>query len=78
MISMFIYIQKHVTAIGVNPMENIRCPVGHTDTFVIPQDELKDLKKKGLVEQEVYALLGCDVCEDFYELLLIPVHKAGQ
>ena len=49
-------------------MKNIKCPAGHTDTFVIPQDELKDFKKKGLVEQEVYALLGCDVCEDFYQL----------
>ena len=68
MISMFIYIQKHVTVIGVNQMKNIKCPAGHTDTFVIPQDELKDFKKKGLVEREVYSLLGCDVCEDFYQL----------
>ena len=49
-------------------MKNIKCPAGHTDTFVIPQDELKDFKKKGLVEREVYSLLGCDVCEDFYQL----------
>ena len=50
-------------------MKNIKCPAGHTDTFVISKDELKDFKKKGLVEQEVYALLGCDVCEDFYQLI---------
>jgi hypothetical protein len=49
-------------------MKNIKCPAGHIDTFVMLQDELETLKKKGLVEQGVYALLGCDVCEDFYQL----------
>ena len=49
-------------------MKNIKCPEGHKDTYEIPQNELVDLKNKGYVEQRIYGLLGCNACEDFYEL----------
>ena len=38
----------------------IKCPHGHIDTYIV--------REKELIEQ--YGnLLGCNVCEDFYELM---------
>ena len=44
------------------------CPKAHYDTFEVTQNELVDLKNNGSIEQSVYGLLGCNICEDFYEL----------
>lgn len=49
-------------------MKQIQCPESHTDTYIIPKDELEELKNNGMISKDIDGLLGCNGCEDFYEL----------
>lgn len=50
-------------------MSNIKCPETHTDTYIVSNDELERMKTNGWISNEVVGLLGCNKCEDFYELV---------
>ena len=45
----------------------IECPKGHFDTYKVIEHELKSFWKKGWIQNGVY-LIGCNVCEDFYQI----------
>ena len=51
-------------------MLKYKCPKGHTDTYLLAEKELNDFKNKGIISKDIQAFLGCNECEDFYELLL--------
>jgi hypothetical protein len=53
-------------------MRNAECPETHTDTYIVSKDELERMKTNGWISNEVVGLLGCNKCEDFYELVKIP------
>ena len=50
-------------------MKKIQCPETHTDTYIVPENELQEMKENNWVKPNVEGLLGYNKCEDFYELV---------
>lgn len=53
--------------LATNKNTIIECPQGHRDTYKVSLHELHSFWKKGWVQNEIY-LMGCNVCEDFYQI----------
>jgi|TARA_R100000008_G_C3516149_1_gene131420 hypothetical protein len=49
-------------------VKSIQCPETHTDTYIVSEKELIEFKNKGWIGQLITGLIGCNICEDFYEL----------
>tara|TARA_Y100000593_G_scaffold78558_1_gene145987 strand:- start:47 stop:214 length:168 start_codon:yes stop_codon:yes gene_type:complete len=49
-------------------IETIECPESHTDTYRVDEKLFQKTKKSWELPDEVIGLLGCNKCEDFYEL----------
>ena len=52
-------------------MKSIQCPETHTDTYIVNEKELMEFKNKGWIGQTITGLIGCNICEDFYELVYL-------
>ena len=50
-------------------MIKIECPESHTDTYRVDKKTFEQQKKYLKLDDEVIGLLGCNKCEDFYELV---------
>ena len=57
-------------------MQKIQCPEPHTDTYIVPENELQEMKDKNWVKPNVEGLLGCNKCEDFYELVKNKINSS--
>ena len=53
--------------LSTNQNTMIKCPHNHIDTYKVLYKDLKSFWKKGWVQSGVY-LIGCNVCEDFYQI----------